>query len=214
MAIRAEKSVFDACMTREGKIVVADGGVNYRVFFRRNQAKNKPADHTTLYYGLSTAIEPGMLLYYNSVAMLVLNSETVENADYRRADAVRCNRTANLQVGAECENPNTGNTEFLWTTITGGADVPIYFEVKQVPRNDTGVAMEQSRYFAYIPAHFQLAPDNYAVQMYAFTATDVDMPYELKRYGIDTVDDSFAYRDSNNDFHGLVVCELNVMLAS
>ena len=214
MAIRAEKSVFDACMAREGQIVVADGGVNYRVFFRRNQAKNKPADHTTLYYGLSTAIEPGMLLYYNSVAMLVLNSETVENANYRRSDAVRCNRTANLQVGAECENPNTGTLEFMWTTVTGGADVPIYFEVKQAPRNETGVALEQSRYFAYIPAHFQLAPDNYAVQMYAFTATDVNVPYALKRYGIDTVDDSYAYRDANNVFHGFVVCELNVMLSS
>ena len=213
MAIRAEKSVFDACMAREGKIVVADGG-NYRLFFRRNQAKNKPADHITLYYSLSTAIEPGMLLYYNSVAMLVLNSETVENANYRRSDAVRCNRTANLQVGAECENPYTGNLEFMWTTITGGADVPIYFEVKQAPRNETGVALEQSRYFAYIPAHFQLAPDNYAVQMYAFTATDVNVPYALKRYGIDTVDDSYAYRDVNNVFHGFVVCELNVMLAS
>lgn len=213
MAIRAEKSVFDACMAREGKIVVADGG-NYRLFFRRNQTKNKPADHITLYYSLSTAIEPGMLLYYNSVAMLVLNSETIENAEYRRADAVRCNRTANLQVGAEGENPNTGNTEFLWTTITGGADVPIYFEVKQAPRNETGAALEQSRYFAYIPAYFQLAPENYAVQMFAFTATDADTPYELKRYGIDTVDDSYAYRDANNVFHGFVVCELNVMLAS
>lgn len=213
MAIRAEKSVFDACMEREGKIVVADGE-NYRLFFRRNQAKNKPADHITLYYSLSTAIEPGMLLYYNSVAMLVLNSETVENVDYRRADAVRCNRTANLQVGAEGVNPNTGNTEFLWTTITGGADVPIYFEVKQAPRNETGTALEQSRYFAYIPAYFQLAPENYAVQMFAFTATDADTPYEQKRYGIDTVDDSYAYRDVNNVFHGFVVCELNVMLAS
>jgi hypothetical protein len=141
-------------MAREGKIVVADGGVNYLVFFRRNQAKNKPADHITLYYGLSTAIEPGMLLYYNSMAMLVLNSETVENVDYRRADAVRCNRTANLQVVAECENPNTGNTEFLWTTLTGGADVPIYFEVKQVPRNDTGVAMEPFALLCVHPSAF------------------------------------------------------------
>lgn len=214
MAICAERSVFDACMTREGKTVAAAGGGDYRVFFRRNQSKNDPADHITLYYAPSNAIEPGMLLYYNSVAMLVLNSETVENANYRRSDAVRCNRTANLQVGAECENPYTGNIEFMWTTITDGADVPIYFEVKQAPRNETGVALEQSRYFAYIPAHFQLAPDNYAVQMYAFTATDVNVPYALKRYGIDTVDDSYAYRDVNNVFHGFVVCELNVMLAS
>ena len=214
MAVRAEKSVFDACMAREGKTVVTDGGCSYRVFFRRNQSKNEPADYLTLYYAPSTAIEPGMLLCYDGVAMLVMNGETVENADYRRADAVRCNRMANLQVGEECENPNTGNVEFIWMTITDGADVPIYLEVKQVPRNDTGVAMEQSRYFAYIPAHFQVAPDNYAIQMYAFTAANVDMPYELKRYGIDTVNDSFAYRDANNVFHGFVVCELNVMLAS
>ena len=206
--VSAAKTVFDDCMAREG-VTVTSGNASLQVFFRQNKTKNEPSDHLTIFFAPATAIEPGMLLYYGGAVLLVLNKETVENADYQRADCVRCNRTANIQTFTERENPNTGDMEQVWVTIAGGAAVPIYFEVKQSPRSETGIALENSRLFAYLPAHFGIAPDRFALQMGAFTATDVNTPYELIRRKADNVDDSNAYRDANQVFHGFVVVELN-----
>lgn len=214
MAINAAKAVFDACMAREGVTVTNGGNVSYRVFFRQNKTKNAPSDHLTVYFAHDTAIEAGRLLYYGDAVLLTLNKETVENADYQRADCVRCNRTANIQTFTERENPNTGDMEAVWVTIAGGANVPIFFDVRQAPRSDTGVALENSRLFVYLPARYGVAPDNYAFEMGAFTATDVNTPYETIRRKVDNVDDSCAYKDANQVFHGFVVAELNATPAA
>jgi len=147
-------------LEREGQEVKDHAGTVYRVLFRRSRDRNATADYMTLYHSADSGIEPGETLELaGRKILLVLNTENVESADYRRSDAVISNAFIDLCYSERKENDRH---DIVTVYTTYATKIPVFMTSGVTARTLSDLSPDDLEFL--LPARYGISTNN-SIQM-------------------------------------------------